>query len=242
MVTIQKKKYAGFTLVELLVVISIIALLMSILIPSLQKARLVARKVVCLSNMRQIGLGVDLFITAESNGKYPQQRMPAGVWQEGEREGHWWLMIRKYIDDEFDVPRPNPKRDSVGHCLNHTDPRGETHYSYRGNGFMMTNYGAGKWVPPEAPVAVANVRRAGDKVLVYEVHTAATIPVTANAWSGGWGKPLGWDHGRGAPILPFNYPTHGRVTNVLFCDGHVASVDGAIYMSQEYENAHWRPH
>jgi len=57
----------AFTLVELLVVIGIIALLISILLPSLSRARKAAQTVACLSNMRQIGLSHQTYI-AETKG------------------------------------------------------------------------------------------------------------------------------------------------------------------------------
>lgn len=60
----QNVRIQGFTLVELLVVISIIALLISILLPALSKARAAARTVVCLSNMRQLGIANRLFADA----------------------------------------------------------------------------------------------------------------------------------------------------------------------------------
>jgi prepilin-type N-terminal cleavage/methylation domain-containing protein/prepilin-type processing-associated H-X9-DG protein len=73
----RRKPLYGFTLVELLVVVAIIALLLSILLPALNKARQVATSVVCLSNLKQGSL-VAAQEQVELNGRFITGRTEAG--------------------------------------------------------------------------------------------------------------------------------------------------------------------
>ena len=57
----EKKKIQSFTLIELLIIIAIIAILASILLPALNAAREKGRRATCVSNLKQIGAGLEMY-------------------------------------------------------------------------------------------------------------------------------------------------------------------------------------
>ncbi|MHC4680220.1 MAG: prepilin-type N-terminal cleavage/methylation domain-containing protein [Planctomycetota bacterium] len=89
-------KRRGFTLIELLVVIAIIALLLAILMPALQRVKKQAKGVVCQSNLRQIGMGANLY--AEEYDRF----VPRGA--SGTRAWYQFFMpflSQKPIDNDY---------------------------------------------------------------------------------------------------------------------------------------------
>ena len=88
-----KRGNLGFTLVELLVVVSIISLLMGTLLPALGRARESGKRVACLSNLKQIGLATQLYVNEYEY--YPR------AWQDSERR--WMDLVKPYISKKSKV-------------------------------------------------------------------------------------------------------------------------------------------
>ena len=88
----------GFTLIELLVVIAIISLLVSILLPSLRRAKDLARAAVCMSNLRNIGTAAAMYLF-DNRDQYPQfAHMNSEAWR--------WAGTLAYDDPGIADDRP----------------------------------------------------------------------------------------------------------------------------------------
>jgi prepilin-type N-terminal cleavage/methylation domain-containing protein len=108
------RKLRGFTLIELLVVIAIIAILAGLLLPALGKAKRRAQRVSCTTNLKQIALGYNLWLTDRDIGVFPwkQQAGADGNFSEpGKHElwfQYWW--IRDQLQNPKLLADPGDKR------------------------------------------------------------------------------------------------------------------------------------
>ncbi|AQQ09064.1 type II secretion system protein G [Sedimentisphaera cyanobacteriorum] len=96
----------GFSLIELLVVISVIALLLGILLPALNAARKRAKKVVCRSNMRQMGIAVQSYLIDHNNN------LPPSSCHITNPDDYWLKVLSDYTGEQLLFRCPSDKADN----------------------------------------------------------------------------------------------------------------------------------
>lgn len=91
-------KTRGFSLIELLVVISIIALLIGILLPTLPKVRDAARKTACGANLRSMGQAIEMYKQETKNQAFPSARYMPPPWLSGDPDPPFNTVMANYIE------------------------------------------------------------------------------------------------------------------------------------------------
>jgi prepilin-type processing-associated H-X9-DG protein len=214
------RNVAGFTLVELLLVLACVAILSGLLLPSLAKSKTSAHRVKCVSNLHQLGLATHMYWDDNAGNCFRYGGTPVDGGQL-----YWFGWIgpgaegQRAFDATHGVLYPYLKERGIDVCpaFNYSSPEvklkafGAT-YGYGYNVFLSA-------APREQPIKTGNLPRPASTALFADAAQVNT-----------WQAPASPEH----PMLeewyyidtssnqPNGHFRHSRRANVLFCDQHVA--------------------
>ncbi|AHF93202.1 N-terminal cleavage protein [Opitutaceae bacterium TAV5] len=227
-----KYNITAFTLIELLTVIAIIGVLAGILIPVLGKVRSTARNATCISNLRQLGQGFQLYM-ADNKGRLPLAERAAAP---GSPATNWVYALIGY---------DNTGPDYIGARLRGTQlPTIKT--GIKTVLLCETNV---KTVPDPANsssatsyainVAASNGQTSGRNISEFNAPSRFCL----------LGEPKVKENGAGFnKLMAGNDPNaildpkiHGNHSNVLYLDGHVGSVKEVPDITTEDGKRFWKP-
>lgn len=243
----------AFTLVELLVVISIIALLIALLLPALSAARDLARAANCMSNLRQVNLAGQMYFN-DNNGYFPI----SSHFIVEEEFGH--MGIFGYLDLEFDYAGNLVQGESQDPTIltcptlyTAFPPRGHIQF---GRTYANSMHASAAGHDDEDPngitfndsrhgVRTERVTEPTEMMIYTEVLSSETTTGTYPGWNyrfdirgnaGPGRERMAYPHGGGADVKDLD---GNNVANTAFVDGHVEGVAGRDIADRRQDDPFW---
>jgi prepilin-type processing-associated H-X9-DG protein/prepilin-type N-terminal cleavage/methylation domain-containing protein len=231
----------GFTLVELLVVIGIVALLLALLLPATSRARRQARTAVCLSNLRQLQTAFQLYVN-ENKG-----RSFVGY---GTIDNFWHQILKPYAKDRIpgvmycpEAPENSGKRiEPLSSPYTGTAFHAWANISLVGTFYHEGSYGMNMWVSALRPPSDGSLPSRDEFTRDWYVK----LPTPDSSFTPLFGDsaiPMAWPRDTDTPpdnlyapvpttgyapgighMRAFCMARHGRAINVVFLDGHAQTV------------------
>ena len=228
----------GFTLIELLVVIAIISILASLIVPAVQSALGTARRVTCVNNLRQVGIGLENYVSSHE-GHYPPKHLGTQygligkggsdpAYGSGNGLGADARLLNPYVANEYPRDAEVPWARCPEDKGMYTDV---SEYDFRGSSYTPNNPTAG--VAKHEGKGITT--RDGRGRAVIEVNSPTRFVTFAeNGVLGAvWWNRAGWIS-QGGPQLFWHGEDFKWVC--VFGDGHAAyiTVDLGRYKGDEY--------
>ena len=191
----------AFTLVELLVVISIIAMLLAIMMPSLQKARNQAKKVVCLSNMRQMGIVLITYLVDSDN------HLPPSSCHLSNPDQYWLCILNKHSSAPLLFRCPSDKAKVF---IDWSKPLTAQPADAR-----WSSFGINALMDASVYNKTTNIRHPQNCIYISEAPESWTSAdhIHPDMWES-------LDYAKGSVA----WDRHGKTSNYVFTDGHAENL------------------